>query len=135
MAKVEITWHQHWSLTCWYGFCPNRKTWERERRRVLKLRHIDIGDYPETSGMTACYRTPDPRALVVIHTELDDDPIRLVGTLAHEAVHVAMMAFEQMHEDKPGEEITAYAVDQIASHLFEAFILTRGAKLRKLAKT
>lgn len=127
-----ITWHLHWSKTCWYGFCPDKKSWAKERRRVLKAHHLDIGSYPEFSGLTTCYKTPDPRALVTLNDDLDGDPIRLVGTISHEAIHIVSMAFREMHEDDAGEETLAYSVGQVSSDLFEAYSLSRGKRLKKL---
>lgn len=128
-----ITWHKHWSKTCWYGFCPDAKTWDKERARVLKSCHLDIGEYPTSTGLTTCYRTPDPRALVTLNSEGDTDPLLLVGTIAHEAVHVVKMAFHAMAEDEPGEETLAYSVGHVASDIFTAYSLTRGKHLKKVA--
>lgn len=129
-----IRWHLHWSKSAWYGFCPDQETWDAERARVLKKVHLDITEYPATTGMTTCYRTPDPRALLSLHEDLDGDPVRLVGTIAHEAFHIAQMIFREMHEDEPGEEIWAYTLGDITSTLFRDYSLTRGKKLEELAR-
>lgn len=128
----KIRWHLHWSKSAWYGFCPDESAWEVERARALKKGVIDIRDYPVTTGMTTCYRTPDPRALLTLHDELDGDPIRLVGTLSHEAFHIAKMIFDQMAESDPGEEVWAYTIGDITSTLFRDYSLTRGRKLKEL---
>lgn len=115
----RIRWRLHWSRTCWYGLCPDCKTWNVERARVLRRNHLDIGKYSEHAGLTTLYKTPDKRYLVTLGDRLDDDPVTLVSTLAHEAVHVVRAAHEAMGENSAGEETLAYEVGVVVRHLFE----------------
>lgn len=103
-----------------------------ERKRVLRKVHIDIGDYNPSLGLTTCYQTPDPRFLVTLSDDVDSDPIMLVNLLAHEALHVASKILDCMQEDSPGEETMAYMTGNIASEIFEDYLVTRGEGLRRL---
>lgn len=51
----------------------------------------------------------------------DDDLVRIVTDLGHEAYHLAMRQMEDIGEEKPGEEEMAYHVGTITGALFQQF--------------
>lgn len=98
----------------------------------MKQGHIDIGEYPDSTGRVTYYRTPDSRSLVTLHTDVDDNPGLLVETICHESSHVVDAIFASMAESSPGEEIRAYMIGIVAREIFHSYIRTRGDKLREL---
>lgn len=125
-----VTWRTNpWLKVMRFGFCPNKEIWDALRSEVLNDCHINIGDYPVsdgTPGMTTNWRdSTGTRSLVTLADWLDDEPLELASTLAHECVHLAHRLFEAMHDDEPSEEFTAYIVGGLVKDIFEDFRSTR----------
>lgn len=131
----KLNWRLAWSHSARFCFCPTQELWDAERTRVLKRANVDIQSYPcgNNTGMTTIYRDGDTRIVVALSEQVDDEPALLVGTLAHEAVHVANAIFESMAEKSPGEETMAYTVGRVTAELFLDYTRTRGGKLKELA--
>lgn len=123
----NIKWRKNsWFRVLRYGFCPSADLYERERKRVLRSAHVDIGDYPTAPGMTVLWREPTgPRALVCLGESLDDNPIDLVSTIAHECVHVAHAITEAMADREPSEEFLAYLVGGLVADIFADYSAVR----------
>lgn len=124
----RVLWRTNeWFLAIRYAFCPDEQAWQRERKRVLRACHVDIGEYPSTSGMTTAWKEDaDPHALVTVSTRWDQKPAHLAATFAHEAWHVASQLFEAMSAKDPGEEIQARVLDGIVRELYADWQATRG---------
>lgn len=73
----------------------------------------------ETAAQTVC-DCDNNSAYVVLN--IRSDISHTAAILAHEAYHVACFAFEQMQEEEPGEEITAYLIQAIHEELVTCFL-------------
>jgi hypothetical protein len=62
-----------------------------------------------------------PAAIVCINVNRDDDVIRSLTILAHEATHVKQSLMRAIGEDKPSDEFEAYTVENICMELFTEF--------------
>ena len=129
--RSKVRWRTHpWFRVLRYGFCPDEAAWEYERDRALKRAHVEIGPYPASlkyPGMTTSFINDGGARchLVTLADDLDDDPIRLVSTIAHESVHVAEAIIEAMADANPSEEFRAYAVGAITGEIFEDYSRVR----------
>ena len=63
---------------------------------------------------------------VAIVTVLKRSPQDTVELLVHEAMHVWRDIRESIGEDHPSSEFEAYAMQNITSALFDAYVKTRG---------
>lgn len=117
---IALRWHTpEWFSVAQYAFCPDAETWEAERHRVLRREHVNIGDYPASGGLTTNWRERGhAKSLVTISEWHDDQPVELLRTLSHEAVHVASLILREMKEDEAGEETLAYMISGIAADLY-----------------
>lgn len=64
-------------------------------------------------------KTGEPFFIVYIAS--NPDAAEVMGTIAHEAVHVAKGFFRYIAEDEPGEETMAYTVGAVAQSLVAQF--------------
>ena len=130
MVKLTdvIQWAEPGWLPIRYGFCPSEKAWDKWMKSIGRKGWVyPIND--ERSGCCSVVDTVDGNyCLVTINDK------RLQGTysptcvLIHEAVHVKQYVVSQMGERQVGDEFEAYAVQNIAAFLIEAYTLTRGKK-------
>lgn len=133
-AAGRIVWRKSsWFGVLFYGFCPDEEAWSRVRQKTLSEVHVDIGAYPETSGNVTAWvdRLGNARHLMTISDALDDDPVELIGTLAHESWHIASAIFEGMSEDRSGEEVQAYVLGGITSEMFSDYSQVRSPLARQ----
>jgi hypothetical protein len=129
-----LKWRMAWSHSLRFCFCPSKKEWDAERARVLKRLHVDIGEYPTSAGMTTVFDQADPKCIVTLADFVDSQPALLVGTIAHESLHVANEIFRSMKESNAGEETCAYTVGRISGEIFLDYIETRGDRLKELTR-
>lgn len=126
--KDEVEWLPKLPFPGHYAFCPSRKAWNREMKR-LKL--DDRPHYPRNDGCCTYFKTPDGRfcAIVTINERFDDgDPVAIMGLLAHEAVHVFQSLAEHAGEDDPSKEFEAYSIQMITQELIWSYLEKRGRK-------
>lgn len=124
-----IKWHKPALMpVLYFGFCPDKATWDANAAQVLKKTHRDLQDYPSTNGCLTCWKDElgNSRLLVTIHEENDRDPIRLVGVIVHECVHIAQLTFTEAMEDTPGMEAEAYMVQSITETIWTDYVTSRG---------
>ena len=68
------------------------------------------------------YHSDDGQCIIVcISEDKKRTKTAIYALLVHEAVHVVRARFRHMNEDKPGEEIEAYCIQNIAQTLMEAY--------------
>ena len=61
------------------------------------------------------------------HIDHKDDPVGVVGLIAHESAHVWQHIRRDIGENNPSPEFEAYAMQNIIMSLCEAYASTRGA--------
>jgi hypothetical protein len=129
-----IKWHKAPLFgTAWFAFCPNEKEWQAQRAHAIKVMCVDIGPYQHDgkkgpSGLFTCWidEHNNKCGIITLADWLDKEPVKIIGVLAHEAVHCAEMIFESAHEDKSGEETRAYMVGHIVETIWTDYVKTRG---------
>ena len=102
-------------------------------RRLARRRHgAELPEYPSTSGMTTYWEDNEGRLRVVVTLAdwVDDDPVALVGILAHECYHVVCRISEAMADKKPSEEFVAYALSEVTSQMFADYSVVRSPLAR-----
>jgi hypothetical protein len=106
------------------GIC----TTEAEYHRTLKHLKVPISEWSSwlSSGALATTHFLDSakgnRATVVcIPVKPDMDGIDVATLLVHEAVHVVQEYFRWIGEENPGNEIEAYAVQNVSASLMRAY--------------
>lgn len=122
--RGRVLWRTNpWFRVVRYGFCPDEAAWEGERKNALADAHLQIGPYPSDAGLTTSWKASngDAHALVTLADWLDDEPIQLVSTIAHECVHVAAVVTDCMKDDCPSEEFQAYLVGGLVAQIFRDY--------------
>ncbi len=70
------------------------------------------------------FRSPQGRtAVVCLNPASFESPIEIASVITHESVHVWQRYCEYIDEDKPGIEIEAYVIENIAKTLMEAYVM------------
>ncbi len=91
-----------------------------------------LSNFPEAGAQMTLLenRTGDLCAIVAISVPAQQrDPIEIAGLLVHEAVHVWQAHKRDIGEEKPGDELEAYAIQGISQELLAEYarriVLTR----------
>lgn len=117
-----------------YCFCPSEEAWERLRSRYSLF---ELPEYPVKdgkAGVASHWRYDDTlHAVVTLNEQLDDNPTRLIGTIAHEAFHVVAHLCKEMADDGASEEFMAYMIGMVTEQLFEDYSTTRSPEARRRA--
>lgn len=122
----------------WYParilFVPSEEAWDDF------LQHYRLRDdfpntrfaYPTSRGRTTYIERPDGKGtfIVVFLGKWADDahPVNVMGVIAHETQHVLQYLWDDIGEDKRGQEQEAYAAQNLFGQLVQAFMLTRRPK-------
>lgn len=124
--KSKVIWCNRGWLPVHFGFCPDRKAWAREMRR-MKVRGEP---YPVSDGRCVTFESNGKVcAIVTIGKHVDGkDSNGVVGLLVHEAVHVWQLIRETIGETAPSSEFEACAIQAISQELIAAYSESRGAK-------
>lgn len=113
------------------GFCPSKKAWRREMRRIGQSE-----PYPKNAGRASFYRHKGSAGAIVTlgdHVEGAHSRVEIAGVLAHEATHVWQHIREEIGEEKPSSEFEAYSVQAIFQGLYQAWLDTRAPDGMKAA--
>lgn len=136
----EVYWCQRIWYWPYYGFCPNEHAWYEEMKRsekwVASEGHAAIHPYPDPKeamvNQLRLVETGDGKPvdklvqIVTIGAHLDKMPIdTVVGIIVHEASHVFQHMCEEIGEDKPSPEFTAYTLQSMTQQLLKGYLLTR----------
>ena len=106
----------------YYAYCHSSEIWEAERKRVLKSAYTDIGDKPKTPGMTTSwFEGDDPHCVITVDGK-DMSSARVIGTIAHECLHVVYRVIGQMEDDNPSEEFMATMLGIVFENVYADFI-------------
>jgi hypothetical protein len=109
------------------GFCPSEAAWYREMKRLRC--EAPWPKKTNAAGYTQWMRNHDTGEgviLVCVFPRAECDALEVIMTLVHEAVHVWQFLCEQIGEKEPGIEMEAYAIENIARGLVEAYTATQG---------
>lgn len=107
------------------GFCPSKKAWKREMRKM----GCEGEPWPSAAGSTQTFDSGGKRCIIVTVAEgceKHHSRIEIAGLIAHEATHVWQKVREHMGEDQPSIEFEAYSVQAIFQNLYRAWWDTRG---------
>lgn len=107
-----------------FGFCPSKKAWKREMKR-LNCKE----PYPDTDGRCTTF-TNEGKVVCIVTlrdgSENERSISEITGLLVHEATHVWQTIREDIGEKDPSPEFEAYSMQAIFQGLFTAFQETRG---------
>lgn len=102
------------------GFVPDEKAWD------AAMRHLSVRDpkpYPKAGARCSSFeneKTGDMCVLIAVSQRITD-PVAIVGSMAHEAVHCWEYVRDWIGEKDPGSEQVAYFVEFVVRNLLEAF--------------
>ena len=103
-------------------------TTEADYHRTLRYLKVPISEWDkwlisESLATTHYFNTPKGNrvTIVCIPVTPDVDGIDVATLLVHEAVHVVQEYFRFIGEDNPGNEIEAYAVQNVSASLMRAY--------------
>jgi len=143
MAKRDrVIYIDRGGLPVYIGFCPSKKAWADEVKRI-GLKPGDSGyDCKPFGGLTQGFessKTSKEMVMVFVGEDaMRGKEFRVVGILAHEAWHVWGRTLKYIGEKvQPpiGDEIGAYNVQRIVQELYIAYLQTRPrSKPKKPAK-
>lgn len=105
------------------GFCPTKKAWKKEMKRINCDR-----EYIRNNAQCDMFKCPGAPTLILVTIDKSADtrnPIEVIGLLMHEAVHVWQRVCDEIGEEDPGWEMEAYAIQSITQDLIQAFEETR----------
>lgn len=121
-----------------YGFCPNKKAWDREMKRLNIVPRPPYPDQQNDSASARCthfVNAKDHNACTIVTVKADRRSGRgKVGMLVHEAMHVWRAVRENIGETHPSSEFEAYAMQSITQSLIQAFELSRSPLCKKKAR-
>jgi hypothetical protein len=103
-------------------------TTEADYYRTLRYLKVPISDWDrwlmaESLATTHYFNTPKGSrvTIVCIPVKPAEDGIDVATLLVHEAVHVVQEYFRYICEDNPGNEIQAYAIQNVSASLMRAY--------------
>lgn len=124
-AKHKVVWIDKGWLPVYIGFCPSRKAWDREMKRMS----IDDSPYPGSDGCTTRLENGSGKTCIIvcINERLDADSCRhgIAGLIVHECMHAWRYILLAIGEDTPSCEFEAYAMQSITQQTMTAFCDTR----------
>lgn len=123
----SVLWLDQGWQPAYIGFCPTKKAWKREMRRMgIK----DAAAFPAASGTTNTFEDKSGKLSIIVTlaegVEKSVSRIQIAGLLAHEATHVWQFVRKHMGEHEPSVEFEAYSVQAIFQNLYRAWFDTRG---------
>ncbi|MFG1413466.1 hypothetical protein V5G24_20360 [Xanthobacter sp. VTT E-85241] len=124
--KHEVVWCDRGWLPTYFGFCPSKRAWKKEMKRLGAAE-----PYPTSDGRCTTFENTKAGKLCVIVTiseriDHKDDPIGVLGLVTHEAAHVWQAIKNDIGEDRPSHEFEAYAMQNIVMEICKAYADTRG---------
>lgn len=122
--KDRVIWCDRGWQPVYFGFCPSKRAWKREMKR------LDCKEpYPDTDGRCTTF-TNDGKVVVIVTnrdgSENERSITEITGLLVHEATHVWQTIRNDIGEQDPSPEFEAYSMQAIFQGLLSAFQETRG---------
>lgn len=127
-SKNKVAWCSNGYQPLYYGFCPSKKAWDREMKRLgIK----DEYPHPDGAGgrMHDFEHSDGAHAVLITICEKqakEADLVTLIGIMTHEATHVWQTMLDYMGEKDPSPEFEAYSMQFIIMELLTAYDETRG---------
>ncbi len=133
---AAVIWCDRGWQPVYFGFCPSRKAWAREMRKMGCKE-----PYPANDGCATTFTQKDGKVCIIVtlgkaqHAE-GRTRVEVAGLLCHEATHIWQEVRKVMGEKEPSIEFEAYAMQAIFQGLYQAWLdtaapdemLARGAK-------
>lgn len=118
----RVLWLDQGWQPSYIGFCPSKRAWKREMKRL----GVKDAEYPQAPGNTSTYESKGKSCIIVSLNEKAAEvrgatEIQVAGLLCHEAVHV--WQFVKKHMGVFGDvdwETEAYSVQAIFQNLYRA---------------
>lgn len=127
---AKVVWLDRGWQPAFIGFCPSRKAWRREMKRLGC-----VGEpYPETPGRCTTFESKGKTCIIVTlcsNAEEIATRLEIAGLLCHEATHVWQKVREAMDERAPSIEFEAYSMQAIFQGLYQAWLDTRAPESMK----
>lgn len=126
----RIIWMERFCYPVYIGFCPSPEAWRREMREHHK-RDSDLPEYAcaNSDARTSYFQPTDGKSkqpIVLISLNLKfkarirrAEPHAL-ALIAHEAVHVWQFICDEIGEESPSKEVSAYAVQMVFANTLKA---------------
>lgn len=114
-SRDRVTWLNRGWLPVSIGFCPSKKAWDYE------LKRMDVSaagsPYPTADGGCNSFKDGDNKLAVLItigdHIDKKSDKFGIVGLIAHECMHAWRRIRDDIGEKKPSFEFEAYALQYL----------------------
>jgi hypothetical protein len=114
--------------------CLNESEYKRAAKHIGWPEDGDIWCNSGGGRTHMVFDCPEPAAIVCIDVP-DAGYVAVAGLLAHEATHIWLDWLRSMGEDKPGDEITAYAIQNLTVLLMDEWYLRVGKERDTACKT
>lgn len=122
--KDRVIWCDRGWQPIHFGFCPSKKAWKREMKRMACKE-----PYPVSDGRCTSF-TMGGKVVVIVSlrdgSESERSIVEITGLLVHEAAHVWQAIRKDIGEEYPSPEFEAYSMQAIFQGLFSAYQETRG---------
>lgn len=121
---AEVVWIDRGWQPAFIGFCPSRRAWRREMRKL----GVKGEAYPTTAGRCTSFTSKGKLCVIVTladGVEQKHSRSEIAGVLCHEATHVWQYVRQNMGEREPSIEFEAYSMQAIFQGLYQAWIDTR----------
>jgi hypothetical protein len=122
---AKVVWLDRGWQPTFIGFCPSRKAWNREMKR------LGVKDEPYPNDAAGRCTTFDSKGKVCIIVTIREacekhhSRTEIAGLICHEATHAWQKVREVMGEAEPSIEFEAYSMQAIFQNLYQAWLDTR----------
>ncbi|UPT53211.1 hypothetical protein [Synechococcus phage Ssp-JY42] len=120
----SVLWLDQGWQPAYIGFCPSKKAWRREMKRL----GVTGQDYPDAPGNTSTYESKGKFCIIVSLNEKAASAegatdLQVAGLLCHEAVHVWQFVKKNMGVFGDVDwETEAYSVQSIFQNIYGAHL-------------
>lgn len=126
MAKrhPSVRWRPLSPYPYYLGFCDSQEAWDRWLRKHVKREEGTplVVASAAAAAMTIVTDCGQKMFSVNVNREaLGKDPAYVAGTLAHEATHIMQFIHDEIQEQSPGQEATAYMMGDIVEWLHRQY--------------
>ena len=139
MKKQSIWCNRNLHVSPYMGLCLTQKEFQTEYQSFVPAAK-GVPRYPTGEGgaMTCELSKDDTRELlciVAVSEEHTDDPVELVKTLTHEAVHVWQFYCDEICETNPSPEFMAYGISYLAAELIMKYNELTASRKKKRSRS
>lgn len=109
----RVTWLDRGWLPGYVGFCPSKKAWDWELKRL----GLDPAPYSTSDASCHTMRNKENKLCVLItvgdHIDKKTDNFGIIGLITHECMHAWRRLREDIGESEPSMEFEAYAMQYL----------------------